>query len=294
MKQQLLFILFFFSVTVCFSQQLPATEIYIFDLSAKKDKVSISKPINFTQNPGAYDNQPFFHPEQPIVYFTSGNVQTKTDIKGYDYKARTSAFVTQSAWGKFSPTVTLDKQHISCIINRENGVQDLGKYPMDGGEPSIIVDNMTVGYHVWTDNSHLGLFILGKDGAPSTLHYLLLPMKRDTVLATNIGRSLHRIPGETAISFVHKVTDKEWYIKKFNNRSMKIQDIGPVLPGREDLCWLPDGKILMSDGTGVFFYQPGKSDGWKPVEIEGASVLKGVTRLASSPDGKKLAIVVTE
>ena len=165
---------------------------------------------------------------------------------------------------------------------------------MDGGEPSIIVDNMTVGYHVWTDNSHLGLFILGKNESPNTLHYLLLPMKRDTVIASNIGRSLHRVPSETAISFVHKLGERDWRIMKFNNHTMKIVEIAPTLTGREDLCWLPDGKILMSDGTGLFFYHPGKSTSWKPVEIAGGSVLKGVTRLASSADGKKLAIVVSE
>ena len=294
MKTYLSLITVLCAVNIGLSQTMPATEIYMFDISSKKDKVSVSSPVNFTQNPGAYDNQPYFHPDLPIVYFTSGNVQTKTDIKGYNYKEKKSENITQSEFGKFSPTVTPDKQHISCIINRENGAQDLGKYGMDGGEPSIIVDNMTVGYHVWTDNSHLGLFILGKNESPNTLHYLLLPMKRDTVIASNIGRSLHRVPSETAISFVHKLGERDWRIMKFNNHTMKIVEIAPTLTGREDLCWLPDGKILMSDGTGLFFYHPGKSTSWKPVEIAGGSVLKGVTRLASSADGKKLAIVVSE
>jgi hypothetical protein len=296
MKKTPLLIVFLFAVHISFSQAqaLPSTEIYLFDLSVKKDKVSISKPVNFTQHPGGYDNQPAFHPEKQIVYFTSSNSENKTDLLAYDYKEGKTTPVTSTPEKEYSPTVTPDKQNLSCIIQRDNGAQDLGKYPIEGGEPSIIVDNMTVGYHVWTDNSHLGLFILGKDGAPHTLHYLLLPMKRDTVLAANIGRSLHRIPGETAFSFVHKITEKDWYIKKFNNHTMKIEDVAPSLPGHEDLCWLPDGKILMSDGTGLFFYHPGKSSSWKPIEIEGAGVLKGVTRLAASADGKKLAVVVTE
>jgi hypothetical protein len=296
MKNTFLIVGLLFGVPICFAQaQGPTpTEIYLFDVSVKKDKVSISNPVNFTQHPNAYDNQPFFHPQKGVVYFTAATDDGKTDIKSYDYKLKKLSGITQTTDKEYSPTVTLDQQYLSCIIQRDNGAQDLGKYPIDGGEPSLIINNMTVGYHVWADNSHLGLFILGKDGAPHTLHYLLLPMKRDTILASNIGRSLHRIPGETAFSFVHKVTEKDWYIKKFNNHTMKINDVAPTLSGQEDLCWLPDGKILMSDGTGLFFYQPGKSTGWKPVEIEGASVLKGVTRLAASPDGKKIAIVVSE
>ncbi len=295
MKNAFLLIVLLFASYSSWSQTPPSTEIYLFDISSKKDRVSISNPLNFTQHPGGYDNQPFFHPQREIVYFTASTDDGKTDIKSYDYKQKKTNSITKTPEKEYSPTVTLDQQYLSCIIQRDNGAQDLGKYPIDGGEPSLIINHMTVGYHVWTDNSHLGLFILGKDGAPSTLHYLLLPMKRDTILASNIGRSLHRIPGETAFSFVHKVTDKDWYIKKFNNHTKKIADIGPTLPGREDLCWLPDGKILMSDGTGIFFYQPGKSATWMPVEIEsGASLLKGVTRIAASADGKKIAVVVSE
>ncbi len=274
-----------------FSFAQAGSEIFLFDLSVKKDKVSISNPVNITNHKG-YDNQPFFHPDKPIIYYSSFNDDGRADIRSYDYKTKKTTSITETPEKEYSPTVTLDKQSLSCIIQRDNGAQDLGKYPIDGGEPTVIIDNLTVGYHVWADNSHVGLFVLG---TPNTLHYVLLPMKRDTVLAQNIGRSLHRVPGESAISFIQKISDNEWRIKKLNSQTMKISDVGVTVTGHEDLAWLSDGKILMSDGPKLFFMQPTKGPGWNEVKVvSGTEVLKGVTRLAVSQDGKKLAVVVSE
>ena len=153
----------------------------------------------------------------------------------------------------------------------------------------MIVDNLTVGYHVWADNSHLALFVLGE---PNTLHYLRLPTKEDTIIASNIGRSLHKVPNERSISFVHKVAEGNWQIKKLNTETMKIATVASTVPGKEDIAWTPTGTLLTSDGAQLLALR-GKS--WKPVAVtEGQTLLKGITRLAVSADGKKLAVVVSE
>jgi len=184
----------------CKSFGQAGSEILLFDLSIQKDKVSIANPKNITNHPG-YDNQPYFHADLPVIYYASFNDEGRSDIKYYNYKTGETKSLMTTPEREYSPTLTLDKQFISCIIQRDNGAQDLGKYPLEGGEPLTILDNMTVGYHVWADNSHLALFILGKENKPSTLHYLRLPTKADTIIAENIGRSLHRVPGENAYAW---------------------------------------------------------------------------------------------
>lgn len=277
------------AATISFAQT--ASEIYLFDLSIKKDKVSISNPINITTHKG-YDNQPSFHPDKTIIFYSSFNDDGRADIRSYDYKTKQTKSITETTEKEYSPTVTPDQQYLSCIIQRDNGAQDLGKYPIDGGEPLVLINNLTVGYHVWADNSHLGLFVLG---TPNKFYYYLLPTKKDVVVAEDIGRSLNKVPGESAISFVQKTADKQWMIKKLETTTMKVTNIGPTLSEKEDLSWLPDGKIIMSDGAKLFFLQPDKGQNWNSVEIEsGADILKGVTRLAVSVDGKKLAVVVAE
>ena len=278
-----------FAAKISFAQT--ASEIYLFDLSIKKDKVSISNPVNITNHKG-YDNQPSFHPDKTIIFYSSFNDDGRSDIRSYDYKTKQTKSITETTEKEYSPVVTLDKQYLSCIIQRDNGAQDLGKYPIEGGEPLVLIDNLTVGYHVWADNSHLGLFVLG---TPNKLYYYTLPTKKDVIIEENIGRSLHKVPGESAMSFVHKVSDKEWLIKKLNTETMKVSNVAVTLTGKDDLCWLPDGKIMMSDGAKLFYLQPDKGQNWNVVEIEsGEAVLKGASRLAVSANGKKVAIVVNE
>jgi len=284
MKNSLFVFCFLFALK-SFSQA--DSEILLFDLDIQKDKIILSNPKNITNHHG-YDSQPSFHTDLPIIYYASFNDEGRSDIKFYNYKTGETKSLTNTPEREYSPTLTLDKQFVSCIIQRDNGAQDLGKYPLEGGEPLTIIDNMVVGYHVWADNSHLALFILGKENKPSTLHYLRLPTKTDTILAENIGRSLHKVPGENAFSFVHKLTENKWFIKKYDPRKFVISVITATPSGEEDMCWSPDGKIFFSDGNKIVWMDPKKNRSWKDVNInEGAELLKDITRLAISADGKK-------
>ncbi|MFZ5970054.1 MAG: TolB family protein [Bacteroidota bacterium] len=270
------------------AQAQTGSEIFLFDLKEKKGTLTLSNPRNVTNHPG-YDNQPFFHADEPVLYYSSFNEDGRADIKSYNYRTEETKNITETPEREYSPTLTPDKAYLSCIIQRDNNAQDLGKYPLAGGEPDVIINNLTVGYHVWADNSHLALFVLGE---PNTLHYLRLPTKEDTVIASNIGRSLHKVPNERAISFVHKVAEGNWQIKKLNTETLKIATVAATVPGKEDIAWTPAGTLLSSDGTQLFALR-GKN--WKPVAMaEGQTLLKGVTRLAVSADGKKLAVVVSE
>ncbi len=267
------------------------SEILLFDLKVKKDKVIISNPKNVTNHKG-YDNQPSFHTDQPILYYSSFNDEGRADILSYNYKTGVNTAITKTSEREYSPTLTPDKSSLSCIIQRDNGAQNLEKYPVDGGEPVVIIDNMTVGYHAWADNSHLALFILGE---PHTLHFLRLPTKADTILAQNIGRSLHKIPSERAISFIQKTADNNWEIKKLESETMKITFIAATLPGIEDIAWTADKKIISSDGTKIYFLDPVKGKKWIEVSMDsGSELLKGVTRLSVNTKGNKLAVVISE
>lgn len=270
------------------------SEIFLLDLKIKKDKATISNPRNITNHPG-YDNQPYFHPSGEYIYFSSFDDEGRADLKRYDLKSSGVANITKTKDREYSPTVTPERQFLSCIIQRDNGAQDLGKYPIEGGDPIMIIDNMTVGYHVWADNSHLALFVLGKDNNPHTLHYVRLPTKEDTIIASNIGRSLHKVPHERAISFIQK-QDNTSTIMKLSTESMTVSPIAETIANGDNITWTPDGHILTTDGTKIFMLNPkSKAKAWIEVTVEGSiEGLKGITRLAVSPQGNQLAIVVAE
>ncbi len=255
------------------AQQPPGTEIYLLDLSIKKSNVTIRNPQNITNRAG-YDNQPFFHPDRALIYYTSADSTGRTDLVVFDLKTKISHNLTNTPEREYSPTVTPDKKFISCIIQRDNGAQDLGKYPIDGGEPVMLVNGLTVGYHAWRNSETLLLFVLGDT---MTLHQYDLVSKKDVIVATSIGRSLHKIPKTSSMSFVHKITDMMTVLKRLNADGT-IEPIVNTLNAREDLTWTSDGKIIMSDGRKLFFFQPGESVEW--TEIEGPSMPAGtITRL---------------
>lgn len=291
MKNLLIFALLCVSVA-SFGQA--GSEIIVFDLKLKKGKVTLSNPKNITNHPG-YDNQPSFHADLPFIYYSSFDSEGRSDIRRYDFQRDTTVNITVTNEREYSPTLTPDKQFLSCIIQRDNGAQDLGKYPVDGGEPSLIIDNLTVGYHLWADNSHLAMFILGAQGSPNTLHFMRLPTKEDTVLATNIGRSFQKVVGERAFTFIQK-GDSTNKIMKFNTESSKLSTVGTTINKGEDIALSQGGHIITSDGTKLFFTTLRRaSKGWNPVEIvQGSELLKSVTRIAISPKGDKIAVVVAE
>jgi len=275
-----------------------STEIFLFDVKVAADQVIISRGVNITNHKG-YDNQPFFHPSQPIIYYSSFDDSDRSDIKSYNYSTKQTGNVTLTREREYSPTVTPDENFISCIIQRDNGAQDLAKYPIHGGKPVILISHLKVGYHAWAGENKLFLFVLD-DSIRNSLHYYYLDKNADTVIAENIGRSLHKIPGQNAMSFLQKVVDKQFVVKKFDLNTGVISSIIPALPGQDQLCWLQNNTMLMSDGTKLFFYRENsftelKDRKWQPITIQGdTSMLKGVTRLATNSDNTKLAVVVSE
>ena len=270
-----------------FSRAQAASEIYLFDFDIAN--LELSHGVNISQHPG-YDNQPLFHPSKPVIYYSSFNEQGRSDIKFYHYLGGTTSNLTSTPEREYSPTPTLDGKYISCIIQRDNGAQELGQYPIAGGEVMTLVDDLVVGYHAWVNEKNLLLFVLGE---PSTLRWYDLETKENEVLQSNVGRSLHRVPGKKSISFVYKPVGEDWRIMQWDYGTRKISTLIPTLPGREDLCWTPNGEILMSDGEVIYIRNPDSpATEWKPLSLN--LPLKEISRLAMSPDGKKLAVVAAE
>ena len=280
----------FLVLAVCFSISTFAqngSEIILFDVTISATGISLSNPVNITNHKG-YDNQPFFY--KTNIYYSSEVDSGQMDIKKYDYLQKTTAAITHTDENEFSPTITPDEKFISCILQRKNGKQDLVKYPVNGGEPTILIDDLKVGYHAWVDNNSLILFVL-EDTSTNGLHYYNITTKENKKIATDIGRSLQRVPGKQAISFIKK-TPGEWLIREYDAVTKKITTIMPALHNHEFIAWTKKGLPLMSDGTDIYFAKQGKN--WQKVKITGDLPLKNISRLALNGQNTKLAVVVAE
>lgn len=284
----------------------PGSEIYLFDMKITNGQVLISNGKNITNHKG-YDNQPFFDLRRPVIYYSSANDSNRTDIKYYNYETGETKNFTTTHEREYSPTVTpSEKKFISCILQRDNGAQDLVKYPETGGKPEVLVWHLKVGYHAWVSSNKVFLYVLD-DSIRNSLHNYDVSNNKDTVIAENIGRSLHQIPWENALSYVQKLADKQNVIKRFDMATGISSPIIYTLPGQDLFCWVQlytnkdQKKVLLStDGSKVFSYSENtgiefKDKKWQEVLIEGdRTMLKGVTRMATNADAGKLAVVVTQ
>ncbi len=282
---------FIFLSLSCFGQT--GSEIILFDLKMKNGQLVLSNPVNITNHKG-YDNQPFFHPSKHLIYYSSFDDSSRSDIKYYNYKSGKTSNLTVTREREYSPTVTPDGKFISCIIQRDNGAQDLGKYPIAGGQPEVLINNLTVGYHAWAAKDKLLLFVLG-DSDRNTLHYYNVSEKTDSIVANNIGRSLHRIPGQYAMSFIQKISSKESLIQRFDLVTGSVSTIAPALPGQDHITWLRNNILISGSGDKLFSFKVDTDREWQPINIEGSGILlKTISRLTTNTKNTKLAVVVSE
>jgi len=266
------------------------SDIFIVDVKNERGGMRFGPPVKITAFAG-YNNQPFFLPDGRSILYTSIR-DKQADIYRYDLRSRATSQITNTPESEYSPTLMPDGKNISVVRVEADGTQRLWKFPQNGGQPSLILANIKpVGYHLWIDNHTLALFILGAKGKPNTLQIVDVQSEKAEVVAENPGRILRRIPHQNKFSFVHKISDREWTIKEFDLRTYTSASLTATLTGVEDYAWLPSGVLLMAKDSKVFSLLPLQGKNWEEIGDFSKAGLKGITRIAISPKGDRIAIV---
>lgn len=277
----------------------PDTEIFLAALSVGGATV-VGPGKNITNNPG-YDNQPSFTPDGRSILFTSiRGGGTQTDIYRYDVATGAIARVTDTPESEYSPTVTPDGMHISVIRVDADSTQRLWRFTLDGRQPELLLaDIKPVGYHAWADDHTLALFVLG---TPPTLQLADTRTGKAEIVAHNIGRSLQRIPAagkvSGTISFVERDppaagnSDAALWIHELDPKTGGVTPLVEAVAGARDAdcAWTPDGMLLMAEKDVLYGWRRG-DPGWRRLADLGALGFHGVTRLAISPAGDRIALV---
>src|SRR5215510_8739231 len=268
----------------------PSSDIFVIDVKTKGTELKFGEPKKITEVAG-YNNQPFLMPDgQTILYTSIRNKQA--DIYRYDLRTSTTTQITNTPESEYSPTLMPDKKNISVVRVEADGTQRLWKFPLAGGAPSLIIENIKpVGYHYWIDDYTVALFVLGGTGKPNFLEIYDMQTGKSQLLIENPGRVLRKVPNRNAFSFVHKVSDQHWEIKAFDLRMRTIASLIETIPGVEDYAWLPDGKLLMAKDSKLFAVVPLTGKAWEEVADFSSFGVKRITRIAVDPGGKRIAIV---
>ena len=282
----------------------PGTDIYLVPMTGGLASLKGAKPAPVSVAAG-YDNQPFFSPEGARILFAANHDGKQTDVYAFDRANGRVSQLTRTPENENSPTplpAGIGEPGGFSVVQSEmrppdakpGPIQRLWRFNASGAGPQLILADINpVGYHAWVDADRLALFVLGQ---PNSLQLASVKTGKGEVAANGIGRSLHRIPGTRLVSFVHQEASQEFVIKQIDMDSKRIDTLTKVVEGStdRDMAWMPDGKtILMSGGTKVYSWTRGAT-GWTEVFDAAPHNLGAVSRLAVSPKGDAIAIVVAE
>ncbi len=267
----------------------PAPDIYLVPLSMPNGELKVGVPANLTQREG-YDNQPSFggSGRNMFVYYTSNRGDGQTDIYKYDLGTGLAVPVRKTVPESEYSAFTTDGDKALAVIRVEaDSTQRLWKMPLDGSAPSVLFpDVKPVGYFAQADDSTWAMFVLGQ---PATLQLGIVGHPGATVIARDIGRSLHKIPGTKMVSFVQKGANG-WYVMQLDPATRKVDTLVRTLDKAEDMAWVDSTTMVMGQGAKLFTWRRGQRE-WTMVADFAFAHLSGITRLAVSPTRTYLAMV---
>lgn len=274
----------------CYSQ-LPDCDIWLLDIKDSAGHISFHNPINITNRKG-YDNQPVFSPDgKYILYSSQRDSGGQTDIYKYDLKTKTTTQFTHTPTSEYSPAFMPDGKNISVVMVEKDSAQRLWKFPLSGDEPMCIMKNVdSIGYHCWINKDSVAIFVLTK---PSSLQIVAINLQKPKIIAQDVARGLQMVK-KYKLFYIQKSNNSNWRIKtsKLTDNSFKV-DL-PLYFKIEDFCFndflLREPSIIFCNGGSIY------ASGFWGNEISllqdiSSYGISNITRIAISPDGKKLAVV---
>jgi hypothetical protein len=271
------------------AQGPPGTDIWLASLTLRDGRVSLGTPVNLTARPG-YDNQPAFLPDGSGLLYTRIGTDAQADVWRYDFATRSARPIITTPESEYSPT-PMPGGGISVVRVERDSTQRLWRFDPDGTHPALLLEWLKpVGYHAWTSERTLALFVLG---SPNALVLATAGGDRADTVARDIGRSPQSIPGRHAASFVLRVDSTESWLAEVDGDTRAVRRLVGLPRGADFHAWTPGGLALTSDGATL--YQWDRRGGpWEPVADLAALGLRDATRLAVSPSGDRLALVARD
>ncbi len=283
--------LLLFSLPV-FSQSIPDTEVFLFDITTKNNKLTFENGANISQNPG-YDNQPCFYENNLLIY--SRNRGGETDIAGFDLSDSKQFWVCNTSGGsEFSPQRIPDTKDIAAVRLDTTGLQLLYRYDYGTGESNILIPETKVGYFAFFDQHTILTVVLNK----SALDLAKNDLEKNTskTLVSNVGRSVQKVTGTASMSYtiLNEMKKYDLYLLDAQKEEEKSYYICTLPEGTEDYVWLDENRILTGKGPKLYLFDTFGGNEWTEVADLSEYSITDISRLAINEKGNKLALVVTK
>jgi hypothetical protein len=268
----------------CAAAAQASSDIFVADLSRAAGGWRVGTPVNLTLRPG-YDNQPHFTADGGAILYTSIR-DGQADVFRVDLGTRAHERLTATPESEYSPTPV--SGGFSVVRVEADSTQRLWRFGPDGTAPELLLPDVApVGYHAWGEGDRVALFVLG---SPARLKWADAGTGELEPVAEDIGRTIQRVPGRDAVSFIQRLTAERTFVVEVDMRTRRLKKLAEMHGGGDYHAWLPDGTLLMSSGSRILHHDLRAGSGWREVADLGRNGLR-VTRLAVSPSGDRLAFV---
>jgi len=289
--------------------QVPTTDIYLMDMKVKHGKYIFENAQKISDFKG-YNNQPYFTPDGKSIYYVSYR-NKQSDIYKYDIKANQTTQFTNTPEDEYSPKLTPDGKYISVVRVMKDSSQQLWEFPLDGGNPSIILRNAdSIGYYCWIDkrvaiaNIPEPMKLEIADTARRGYKHVkkLDDYELDARQVKNIGRTIQKLDDKSnSIIFVLKSPDKKdsmYLICKLSENSDysadKMERITQTLPHCEDFALGPKSNLYMGCKGKLYKFRIGYDLDWTEIADFTNTPYKSFYRLAINAKGDKICVVSYE
>lgn len=276
--------------------QVPDTDIYIANFSFEEDKLIFDKLHNITNRTG-YDNQPFFHPENKWLYFSSIRNEGQSDVYRYEWENNRTYRVTETFEDEFSPQMIPGKNAFSTVRVELNQKQRLWQFDiLNPSMPELLIPDVErVGYSAWIDKYNLILFLVAQDEKEHELLHVNLKNSKKQLIDKHIARGFAVRHEKKQLLYVSNEDSSNWELKLFNPINMKKEVVGKALAKSEDYCWINTNLLITGNGKVIYGMNMNKEEKvWVPLLDLNNKLSGSIERIAINPKYNRLALVVNK
>lgn len=268
--------------------QILTTEVWVGNLAVKDGQFVVSDLVNVSNGHPGYDNQPAFFPDNETLVYTTQATTLEDSGLGVHAVLWKNGTATPLVDAKgFSPTPTADGKQLMMLRQGRVWLHDLS-----GKELKGLTETSEAGYYARFDDRNWVLFMNDKDRR-IVIHDV--KTKALDTMATNTSTAPYRIPGKKqAVTFVGEGKT----LNRLDVKERKVTKLATIpFPTGGHHVWMLDNKgratLLMASGPTVYEWNPAKPDDWNVVWKSFHPDLQGITRIALSPKGDRIAFVST-
>ncbi|MDF2450288.1 MAG: hypothetical protein K0R26_2792 [Bacteroidota bacterium] len=284
MRAILILIWFWYALQA--SAQLPETDIWLFKVEQKENRVLLSKPLNITNREG-YDNQPCFTPDGKSLLFVSVDSSGQADVYQYSISKKKIINLTRSEVSEYSPSIIPNCGGFSAVVVEKDSAQRLWHFNMDGSFKQIISEiTDSVGYYTWLNQDSLLYYKLTQ---PHSLRALNIKNQSDVWICDNPGRAFKQLPQDS--KFVYAIKDSLSLIFRIYDPTLKESRVYAMLEGiHEDFIWHASFGLTVARNSELIHYNDVTKQ-WEVLCDLAPSGIKKITRFAFDHKSRHLAIV---